>query len=123
MGLLDQIFCQCSLGRAANAVRSGWASISIWAISGNGSFRESMTCWYWAATACLLVWAKMVETSALTGLERAGPSPGGDGAGEVDPAALPGGPGQDGSDGGADAGVGVTGRPARPRWDPPGRGP
>ena len=34
---------------------------------GNGSFRESMTCWYWAATACLLVGAKMVETSAPAG--------------------------------------------------------
>ena len=33
-----------------------------------------MTCWYWAATACLLVGAKIVETRALTGLERAEPS-------------------------------------------------
>ena len=51
MGLLDQIFCQCSLGKAANAVRSGSASISIWAISGKASLKASMTCWYWAATA------------------------------------------------------------------------
>ena len=51
----------------------------------------------------------MVETSALTGLDRAEPSPGGDGAGEVDAAALPGGSGKDRPDGGADAGVGVTG--------------
>ena len=34
----------------------------------------STTCWYWAATASLLVWAKIVETRALTGLERAEPS-------------------------------------------------
>ena len=33
-----------------------------------------MTCWYWAMTASLLVWAKIVETRALTGLERAEPS-------------------------------------------------
>ena len=26
-----------------------------------------MTCWYWAITACLLVGAKMVETSAPAG--------------------------------------------------------
>ena len=51
MGLLDQIFCQCSLGKAANAVRSGSASFSIWAISGNGSLKVSMTCLYWAMTA------------------------------------------------------------------------
>ena len=50
---------------------------------GKASFKASMTCLYWAATASLLVWAKMVETSALTGLDRAEPSPGGDVAGEA----------------------------------------
>ena len=55
MGLLDQILVQCSRGKAANAVRSGWASISIRAISGKASLRVSMTCWYWAMTASLLV--------------------------------------------------------------------
>ena len=58
----------------AKAVGSGSASFSIWAISGNGSLKVSMTCWYWAATASGVVWAKMVETSALTGLDRAEPS-------------------------------------------------
>ena len=68
-----------------------------------------MTCWYWAATASLLVWAKIVETRALTGLERAEPSLEVMLRAKRGAAALPGGPGQDGPDGGADAGVGVTG--------------
>ena len=39
MGLLDQILVQCSRGKAAKAVRSGSASISIWAIlKGTGVF-------------------------------------------------------------------------------------
>ena len=50
---------------------------------GNGSLKVSMTCLYWAATASGVVWAKMVETSAPAGLDRAEPSPGGDGAGEA----------------------------------------
>ena len=58
----------------AKAVGSGSASISIRAISGNGSLKASMTCLYWAATASLLVWAKIVETRAPAGLERAEPS-------------------------------------------------
>ena len=33
-----------------------------------------MTCLYWAVTASWLVWAKIVEIRALTGLERAEPS-------------------------------------------------
>jgi len=44
------------------------------AISGKASFRESMTCWYWAVTASWLVRAKIVEIRAVTGLERAEPS-------------------------------------------------
>ena len=68
-----------------------------------------MTCWYWAATASLLVWAKMVETSALTGLDRAGPSL------EVMLRAkwtrqrCQAAPGRIASGRGADAGVGVAG--------------
>ena len=50
---------------------------------GNGSLRVSMTCLYWAMTASLLVGAKIVETRAPAGLDRAEPSPGGDGAGEA----------------------------------------
>ena len=45
----------------------------------------------------------------VDGLGAGRTEPGGDGAGEVDAAALPGRPGQDGPDRGADAGVGVTG--------------
>ena len=68
-----------------------------------------MTCLYWAMTASLLVWAKMVETSALTGLERAEPSLEVMVRAKRGAAALPGGSGKDRPDGGADAGVGVTG--------------
>ena len=75
-----------------------------------------MTCWYWAMTASGVVWAKMVETSALTGLDRAEPSLEVMVRAKRGAAALPGRPGQDGPDGGADAGVGVTGSPGpRPR--------
>ena len=45
----------------------------------------------------------------VDGLGSGRAEPGGDGAGEVDAAALPGGSGKDRPDGGADAGVGVTG--------------
>ena len=45
----------------------------------------------------------------VDGLGAGRTEPGGDGAGEVDAAALPGGSGKDRPDGGADAGVGVTG--------------
>ena len=41
---------------------------------GKASLEVSMTCWYWAATASGVVWAKIVETRALTGLEWAEPS-------------------------------------------------
>ena len=76
---------------------------------GNGSLRVSTTCWYWAMTASLLVWAKIVETRALTGLERAEPSLEVMLRAKRGAAALPGRPGQDGPDRGADAGVRVTG--------------
>lgn len=68
-----------------------------------------MTCWYWAVTASRLVWAKIVEISALTGLERAEPSL------EVMLRAkwtrqrCQAAPGRIASGRGADAGVGVTG--------------
>ena len=68
-----------------------------------------MTCWYWAATASLLVWAKIVETRALTGLERAEPSLEVMLRAKRGAAALPGGPGKDRPDRGPDAGVRVTG--------------
>ena len=75
-GCCGRILARCSRGRAAKAVRSGWASISIRAIlKGKASLKVSMTCWYWAITACLLVGAKMVETSA----------PAGSGAGRAQP--------------------------------------
>ena len=45
----------------------------------------------------------------VDGLGSGRAEPGGDAAGEVDAAALPGGSGKDRPDGGADAGVGVTG--------------
>ena len=83
MGLLDQILVQCSRGKAANAVRSGWASISIRAISGKASLKVSMTCWYWAMTASLLVGAKIVETRAPAGSGAGRAEPGGDVAGEA----------------------------------------
>ena len=60
-------------------------------------------------TACLLVGAKMVETSALTGLERAEPSLKVMLRVKRGAAALPGGPGKDRPDGGPDAGVRITG--------------
>jgi hypothetical protein len=43
------------------------------AISGNEPRRLSVTAWYWAVTASEVVCAKIVEISALTGLERADP--------------------------------------------------
>lgn len=43
------------------------------AISGNDPRRLSTTCRYWPVTASLVVCAKIVEISALTGLERADP--------------------------------------------------
>ena len=76
---------------------------------GKASLKASMTCWYWAMTACLLVGAKMVETSALTGLERAEPSLKVMLRVKRGAAALPGGPGKDRPDGGPDAGVRITG--------------
>ena len=76
---------------------------------GKASLKASMTCLYWAMTACLLVGAKMVETSALTGLERAEPSLKVMLRVKRGAAALPGGPGQDRPDGGPDAGVRITG--------------
>ena len=84
---------------------------------GRASLEVSVTCWYWAMTASLLVGAKHGRDRGDGGLG-GGPSR----AGAVmlrakrGPAALPGGPGQDRPDRGADAGVGVTGEPApRPR--------
>ena len=68
-----------------------------------------MTCLYWAATASLLVWAKIVETRALTGLERAEPSREVMLRAKRGAAALPGRPGKDRPDRGPDAGVRVTG--------------
>ena len=56
--------------------------------------------------------AGLGEDRGDQGVDRLGAGraePGGDVAGEVDAAALPGRPGQDGPDRGADAGVGVTG--------------
>ena len=91
---------------------------------GKASLEVSMTCWYWAITACLLVGGENGRDERARGLG-VGPGP----ARVVmlrakrGAAALPVGSGKDRPDGGADAGVGVTGRPARPRWDPPGRGP
>ena len=79
------------------------------AISGNGSLKVSMTCLYWAMTASLLVWAKMVETRALTGLDRAEPSREVMLRAKRGAAALPGGPGKDRPNRGPDAGVRVTG--------------
>ena len=62
-----------------------------------------MTCLHWAATAS---GGRDQDARQL----RAGrPQLGRDAAGEVDPAALPDGPRQDDPDGGADAGVGITG--------------
>ena len=84
---------------------------------GRASLKVSMTCWYWAMMASLLVGAKHGRDRGDGGLG-GGPSR----AGVVmvrakrGPAALPGGPGQDRPDRGADAGVGVTGSPGpRPR--------
>jgi len=68
-----------------------------------------MTCLYWAATASLLVWAKIVETRALTGLDRAEPSREVMVRAKWGAAALPGRPGKDRPDRGPDAGVRVTG--------------
>ena len=76
---------------------------------GKASLKASMTCWYWAMTACLLVGAKMVETSALTGLERAEPNLKVMLRVKRGAAALPGGSGKDRPDGGPDAGVRITG--------------
>ena len=42
---------------------------------GKASLEVSMTCWYWAATASGVVWAKIVETRA----------PAGSGAGRAQP--------------------------------------
>ena len=91
---------------------------------GKASLEVSMTCWYWAMMASLLVGAKHGRDRGDGGLG-GGPSR----AGVVmvrakrGPAALPGGPGQDGPDRGADAGVGVAGSPGpRPRGRG-GRGP
>ena len=84
---------------------------------GKASLEVSMTCWYWAITACLLVGGENGRDERARGLG-VGPGP----ARVVmlrakrGAAALPGRPGQDGPDGGADAGVGVTGSPGpRPR--------
>src|SRR3546814_15606044 len=74
MGLFDQTFCQCSRGSDAKPVRSASASSSIAVISGNEERRLSVTALYWAVTASGVVCAKIVETTALTGLGRAGPT-------------------------------------------------
>src|SRR3546814_2404317 len=74
MGLFDQTFCQCSRGSDAKPVRSASASSSIAVISGNEERRLSVTALYWAVTASGVVCAKIVEISALTGLERADPT-------------------------------------------------
>ena len=44
MGLLDQIFYQCSFGMAVKAVREGSAFWGIWAMVRKVVCRESMTC-------------------------------------------------------------------------------
>lgn len=74
MGLFDQTFCQCSRGRGANPVRSGSAASSISLISGNDERRLSVTALYCAVTDSVVVCAKIVEISALTGFERTDPS-------------------------------------------------
>ena len=59
---------------------------------GKASLRVSMTCWYWAMTASLLVGAKMVETRAPAGSGAGRAEPGGDGAGEAGPGGAAGTP-------------------------------
>ena len=54
-GVVGPDFLPVLPGKAANAVRSASASASMSAISGKASFRELMTCWYWAVTASWLV--------------------------------------------------------------------
>src|SRR3546814_11589357 len=71
MGLFDQTFCQCSRGCDAKPVRSASASSSIAVISGNEERRLSVTAMYWAVKASGVVCAQIVDTGALTGLERA----------------------------------------------------
>ena len=76
---------------------------------GRASLEMSVTCLYWAMTASLLVGAKIVETRAPAGLDRAEPGLEVMVRAKRGAAALPGGPGQDGPDGGPDAGMRVTG--------------
>ena len=73
MGLLDQIFCQCSFGMAVKAVREGSAFWGIWAMVGKVVCRESMTCLVLGGRSLGLVCAKTVEIKVPAGVEWAEP--------------------------------------------------
>ena len=60
MGLLDQILVQCSRGKAANAVRSGSASISIWAILKGMECSVFLGPWFLVVSGCVFAASQLV---------------------------------------------------------------
>ena len=70
MGCCGRILVQCSPGRTGRG-EGRWVRLGVGQhlsdSEGKASLKVSMTCWYWAATASLLVGAKIVEIRAPAG--------------------------------------------------------
>src|SRR5918995_1589375 len=65
-GLVLQILVQCDGGKAAKAVRSSRASVSMAATAGNLGASMAATLSSWSMTSAPVGWAKMVRMAAAT---------------------------------------------------------
>ena len=111
MGLLDQILVQCSPGRTGRG-EGRWVRLGVGrhlSDLGEGVPQSVDDVLVLGGDGLGRGLGEDRGDQGARGLGLGRPQLGGDGAGEVDAAALPGRPGQDGPDRGADAGVGVTG--------------
>ena len=103
MGLFDQIFFRCPMGNAANAVRSGSVSHSMAVIVGNGVLHGGGGLMVGVADGFGAGLDGDRGDNRVDGFRvRRAQRLGDDVTGEVDPAALPAGVGQDGFESGVD---------------------